>query len=36
LHQIIAEELPDLEEADISACLLYAASKVNHPVLAAA
>jgi uncharacterized protein (DUF433 family) len=35
-HQIIAEELPDLEEADISACLLYAASKVNHPVLAAA
>ena len=35
-HQIVSEELPDLEEADITACLMYAASKVNHPVLAAA
>lgn len=35
-QQIITEELPDLEEEDITACLLYAASKVNHPVLVAA
>jgi uncharacterized protein (DUF433 family) len=34
--QIVTEELPDLEEEDIRACLLYAASKVNHPVLVAA
>lgn len=35
-RQIINEELPDLEEEDITACLLYAATKVNHPVLVAA
>ncbi|MFN7491308.1 MAG: DUF433 domain-containing protein [Cyclobacteriaceae bacterium] len=35
-RQIVTEELPDLEEEDIRACLLYAASKVNHPVLVAA
>jgi uncharacterized protein (DUF433 family) len=35
-QQIIKEELPDLEEEDITACLMFAASKVNHPVLVAA
>jgi hypothetical protein len=25
--------LPSLEEKDVTACLIYAASKVNHPVL---
>lgn len=34
--QIISEELPSLELEDITACLIYAASKVNHPVLVAA
>jgi uncharacterized protein (DUF433 family) len=34
--EIVSEELPSLEEEDITACLLYAASKVNHPVLVAA
>jgi uncharacterized protein (DUF433 family) len=34
-NQIVTEELPDLEE-DITACLLYAATKVNHPALVAA
>ncbi len=33
--EIVSEELPSLEEEDITACLLYAASKVNHPVLVA-
>lgn len=35
-EQIIKEELPYLEPDDIKACLLYAANKVNHPVLSAA
>ena len=29
----IIEDYPYLEEADITACLEYAASEVNHPVL---
>ncbi len=32
-EQIITEELPDLELADVQACLQYAAAKINHPVL---
>jgi len=35
-EQIVTEELPDLELEDITACLLYAAIKLNHPVLQAA
>ena len=35
-EQIVTEELPDLEADDITACLLYAVTKVNHPVLQAA
>ena len=35
-EQIVTEELPDLEPEDITACLLYAAAKLNHPVLQAA
>lgn len=35
-EQIIADELPDLEREDVTACLLYAAVKLNHPVLQAA
>ena len=31
----ILEELPDLESADIQACLQYASRKINHPVLVA-
>jgi uncharacterized protein (DUF433 family) len=31
--QIVSEELPSLEEDDITVCLIYAASEVNHPVL---
>ncbi|WP_033403264.1 DUF433 domain-containing protein [Dyadobacter beijingensis] len=34
--QIVTEELPDLELEDVTACLLYAAAKRNHPVLQAA
>jgi uncharacterized protein (DUF433 family) len=29
----ILQELPDLEPEDIRACLLYAASRLEHPVL---
>jgi uncharacterized protein (DUF433 family) len=29
----VLEELPDLETADILACLQYASRKLNHPVL---
>ena len=32
----ILRELPDLESADVSACVRYALSKINHPVLHAA
>ncbi len=35
-EQIITDELPDLELADIYACLQYALIKVDHPVLQAA
>jgi uncharacterized protein (DUF433 family) len=35
-EQIIADELPDLDRDDITASLLYAAVKLNHPVLQAA
>jgi uncharacterized protein (DUF433 family) len=31
----ILEELPDLEAADLSAALRYAARQLDHPVLAA-
>jgi uncharacterized protein (DUF433 family) len=34
-EQILAE-MPDLEAADIQACLLFAISRVDHPVLKAA
>ncbi len=32
-RQILEEELPDLEEEDILACLKYASLKLNYPVL---
>ncbi|MBC7891679.1 MAG: DUF433 domain-containing protein [Sphingobacteriaceae bacterium] len=32
-QQIVDEELPDLELADVYACLAYASAKLNHPVL---
>ena len=31
----VLEELPDLEADDIGACLLYAARRLDHPVLVA-
>ncbi|MCC7141606.1 MAG: DUF433 domain-containing protein [Candidatus Eisenbacteria bacterium] len=31
----VIEELPDLEEADIAACLLFASRRLDHPTLAA-
>lgn len=31
----ILEEMPDLEEDDLKAALLYASRKLNHPVLQA-
>ncbi len=31
----ILEEMPDLEEADLQACLRYASKRIDHPVLAA-
>jgi uncharacterized protein (DUF433 family) len=34
--QQILQEMPDLEKDDISACVKYAAAKINHPVLHAA
>lgn len=33
IQEILREELPDLEEKDITACLKYASSKLNYPVL---
>ena len=33
VQQILKEELPDLEEQDIIACLKYASLKLNYPVL---
>ena len=32
---LILEEMPDLEEADLKACLSYASRLVGHPVVAA-
>lgn len=36
INDIITEELPDLEYEDVVACLNYAVSKLNHPVIKAA
>lgn len=36
INDIITEELPDLEHEDVVACLNYAVSKLNHPVIKAA
>lgn len=35
-EQIVNDELPALELEDVTASLLYAAAKINHPVLQAA
>ena len=34
-QQQVLGELPDLEAEDISACLRFASSRLNHPILAA-
>ena len=34
-QQQVLNELPDLEAEDISACLRFASSRLNHPILAA-
>ena len=34
-QQQVLEELPNLEVEDISACLRFASSRLNHPTLAA-
>ncbi|HEU4629472.1 MAG TPA: DUF433 domain-containing protein [Gemmatimonadaceae bacterium] len=31
----VVEELPDLEAADVTACLRFASRRLDHPVLAA-
>ena len=31
----VVEELPDLEPADVAACLRFASRRVDHPILAA-
>jgi uncharacterized protein (DUF433 family) len=31
----VVEELPDLEPADVTACLRFASRRLGHPVLAA-
>jgi uncharacterized protein (DUF433 family) len=31
----VLEELPDLEPEDITACLRFASSRLDHPILAA-
>ncbi len=31
----ILEDMPDLEDADLKACLQYASKRIDHPVLAA-
>ena len=33
IQEILKEELPHLEEKDITACLKYASVKLNYPVL---
>ncbi len=35
-QQQVLDEMPDLEAEDIKACLIYASSRLNHPVLKAA
>ncbi len=35
-QQQVLEEMPDLEADDIKACLTYASTRLNHPVLKAA
>jgi len=35
-NEEILDEMPDLESEDIKACLVFAASKLNHPVIKAA
>ena len=34
--QDVLEEMPDLQMEDIQACLLFAISRIDHPVLRAA
>jgi len=36
IEEIISDELPDLEYEDVVACLQYAVSRIDHPVLKAA
>lgn len=36
IEEIISDELPDLEYEDVVACLHYAVSRIDHPVLKAA
>ena len=31
----VLEELPDLEAADVSACLRFASRRLDHPIVAA-
>ncbi|VGO16503.1 hypothetical protein PDESU_05094 [Pontiella desulfatans] len=31
----LLEEMPDLEEADLQACLQYASKLIDHPIIAA-
>ena len=31
----ILEEMPDLEQEDLKACLIYARRRIDHPLLAA-
>ena len=31
----VLDELPDLEEEDLTACLKYASKKIDHPTVAA-
>ncbi len=31
----VVEELPDLELADVTACLRFASRRLDHPILAA-
>lgn len=33
IEEIINDELPDLEYDDVIACLTYAVTKLDHPVL---
>ena len=34
-HEQVIDELPDLEPEDITAVLMFASRRLNHPVLAA-